>query len=169
MKVYTDSLAECALALTDDGFAMPPSHMELTPGVPQPRVMQPIAHLRTALCFGHEALLLLTRQRMFMLLGCLCDTVSTDADYEARLWTETPSIIVLCQSLSGEECGYASHFAAEHSPRSRVVVMFTRIEKCVPNQAHIMLTSSDGPSAFMKAMSDLLGKQALAADSGGLA
>ena len=116
--------------------------------------MQPIPPIRTALSFGHEDLLLLTRQRMFMLLDCLCDTVST----------RTASIIVLCQSLSGEECSHASNFAAEHSPGSRLVVMSTRIDKCVPNQAHLRQTSSDGPKAFMKTMSDLLSRQPFAAN-----
>ena len=132
-------------------------------------LLEPLLQRRTALCYGHDALLLLTRQRMLMQLGCSCDTVMSDGDYEAQLWSAAPSLIVLCQSLTGEECGYAARFAAEHSPGSRLVVMFTRVDKCVPNQAHVMLTSSDGPKAFIKAMLDLLGKQALAADSGGLA
>ena len=131
--------------------------------------MEPLLQRRTALCYGHDTLLLITRQRMLMLLGCSCDTVMNDGDYEAQLWSATPSLIVLCQSLSGEECSYAAQFAAEHSPKSRLVVMFTRVDKCVPNAAHVMLTSSDGPKAFMKAMSDLFGEQTLAAGSGGLA
>ncbi len=143
---------------------MPPWRMELMPGVPHPQLLQPIAQLRTALSFGHEPLLLLTRQRLLMLLGCSCDTVMNARSFEARLFTATPSIIVLCQSLSGEECSEASHFAAEHSPGSRLVVMFTRTDKCVPHPAHLMLTSSDGPKAFMKAMSDLLGRQPFAAN-----
>ena len=143
---------------------MPSWHMQLNNRVPQPQLMQPIPPIRTALSFGHEDLLLLTRQRMFMLLGCLCDTVSTTTAYEARLWTYTPSIIVLCQSLTGEECTGASNFAAEHSPGSRLVVMFTRSDKCVPHSAHLMLMSADGPKAFMKTMSDLLSRQPFAAN-----
>ena len=129
---------------------MSPWGMPIATEMPQFLPWVRIPERLTALCYGHNTMLLLTRQRMLIMLGCSCDTVMSDADYEARLWSAPPSLIVLCQSLTGEECGYASRFAAEHSPQSRLVVMFTRMDKCVPNKAHVMLSSSDAPRAFMR-------------------
>ncbi len=127
----------------------------------QPPLTRPmIAPLngRTVLCYGRNSLLLLTRQWMLMQLGCWCEGVRSAAGYEAVLRRRTPTIIVLCQSLSSEECDQACRLAAEHSPRSRLVVMFTHIERCVPNQAHTALPSTGGPTVFMKTMTNLLGK-----------
>ena len=130
-------------------------------GIPLQRLMQTISQLRSALCYGHDALLLLTRQRMLMLLDCSCETVTSYTEFRERLRSGTPRIIVLCQSLTGEECSQASHFAAQHCPESRLVVMFTRLEKCVPQEAYGLMATHAGPKVFSRIMSELLGEQLL--------
>ena len=135
--------------------------MQVATGLPQVPPTKSLPQLQAALCYGHNAMLLLVRQWILMKLDCSCDTVMNDVDFQVLLCRRTPRIVLLCQSLSSEEFSSASHFVAEHAPES-LVVTFTRTERCASNKAHVLLTASDGLQVFSKTVSDLLDLQTLA-------
>ena len=112
--------------------------------------------LQTALCYGHNSVLLLARQWTLMQVGCACDAVMDDVGYRARLTRIRPGVVVLCETLSREECSRAAQLAEELCPESRIVVMFNQLEERVPHMAHVLVPVSGGRMALARNISELL-------------
>ncbi len=118
--------------------------------------MEIIARPTGVLCYGHDNILLFSRQRLLQQSGCPSDIVTSNAEYKAQLWKTSPGVIVLCQTLAGEECDYACSLAAGHCPESRLLLLFTRTQKCTPRQDYNLLNSNDGPGLFSRTVFNLL-------------
>ena len=138
--------------------AVPSCCMQIAGGLSQVDCADRAPQGPPALCYGRYDLLLLTRQWMLVTLGCRCYAARNFAEFQAAIRRESPAIIVLCQTLTGEQVSEAARFAAEHSPQSHLVVMFTGAAKCIPQQPHTLLPSAGGPKAFSEMMSGLLGR-----------
>ena len=115
---------------------------------------------KTVLCYGHEAMLVHTRMHLLQLVGCLCDSAIDEDQYKTRLLNSLPKVIVLCHSLSPQECATACSFAAQHAPDSRVLLLYTRAPKCFPPEQHTVLDTSVGPRIFSQTVLDLLDRSA---------
>lgn len=132
------------------------SLMHLTMDVPRFRPMEVIATPRGVLCYGHDTVLLFSRQRILEQSGCPSATVTNATEFKAQLWEVSPSVIVLCQTLSSEECSRACEFALEHCPDVRLLLLFARTQECIPPQRHDILSSNGGPRLFAQTVFHLL-------------
>ncbi|MGI4981446.1 MAG: hypothetical protein ACRYHB_13770 [Janthinobacterium lividum] len=110
----------------------------------------------TALLYGYDERLMLTRQFLVRRVGCSSETAIDAGEYQAQIATKHPGVIVFCQTLTSEECSEASHYAADHCPESRLLVMFHSAQKCAPEQEHLLLDSSTGPISFSRAVLGLV-------------
>ena len=137
---------------------MPSWHMQFMDGSPAQHLVGSLLHSVDVLCYGHDPLLLLTRERILKRLGYSCSTVMTVRDYQQALLRRTPGVILLCQTLDSEECSQAARLTAVHAPSSRLVVMYSVDLKCVPDNEYVLLPSGDGPEIFSRTMSNLLGR-----------
>ncbi|HEX3570197.1 MAG TPA: hypothetical protein VHU44_05185 [Acidobacteriaceae bacterium] len=108
------------------------------------------------LCYGRDAILLETRQRVLERIGVPVAVVSAASDFRAAVREAEPALILLCQSLSSEECTSAAYFASEHSPASKVLVMYVVEPCCVLPQEHEEFFSMDGPAALVKTVNRMI-------------
>jgi hypothetical protein len=112
------------------------------------------------LCYGHDEMLLLTRKRVLEIIGIPVSTVSTAAQYRAKLSSTHPAVILLCQSLPHEECAAATAFAEVHSPDSKVLIMYGGPGKCELAGADAEFDWGDGPAALLSTVKQLISASA---------
>ena len=67
-----------------------------------------------------------------------------------------PAVVVLCHTLSPEECSAACKLAMECSSNVRLLLLFVHIQKCFPRQPYSVLDSTMGPKLFSQAVFNLL-------------
>jgi hypothetical protein len=108
------------------------------------------------LCYGHDETLLLTRQKVLEMIGIPVSSVSKASEFRAKLLSMKPAVILLCQSLSPEECMDASAFAESASPSSKVLMMYSQPGKCQLAREHVELYWGDGPVALVSTVKRLL-------------
>lgn len=108
------------------------------------------------LCYGHDKLLLYTRQQILGRLGCVSATVSNAADYWPYLLEKAPSVIVYCQTLTRAEFEEAVLFAENYRSSAGFVVMYTRTPPLAEGPRCKLLAAQDGPQAFGRAVFTLL-------------
>jgi hypothetical protein len=102
------------------------------------------------LIFGHDNGLLVTRQLLLERDGCQVHVVRWAKEFRTCVLGQTFELILLCQSLSPDECESAAKFAQEHAPTTRLLLMFTRVGKCIPEHADVLLDSLSGPKVFVE-------------------
>ena len=122
----------------------------------------------TVLCFSHDATLLMTRQWMLQREHYLVLGVMSQADFRAEIcrgWVD----LVLCQSLSEEECRDAVRFAAEHAPAARCAVLRTSHAKALPDGNVVAFEVGNGPDDFLQTITRMLprGTHAVSAEQAG--
>ena len=103
----------------------------------------------TVLCFSHDATLLKTRQWLlerehYTVLG-----VMSQGDFRVEICRTTVDLVLLCQTLSAEECRNATNFAAEHAPAARFAVLRTSRNKATPDGDAVVVDVSNGPADFL--------------------
>jgi len=108
------------------------------------------------LCYGHDELLLLTRKHILEMHGISVSTVSTAPEFHAEICSAQPAVILLCQSLSTEECTCAAAFAEANSPSSKVLQMYTVSGESLRNRKHVEFYSGNGPAALVETVKQLL-------------
>jgi hypothetical protein len=108
------------------------------------------------LCYGHDEMLLATRQRILKKIGVRVDIASTESDYRQKLFGGDVAVVLLCQSLSTEECAGAAAFAKENSPSSKVLLMYTEPGDCDLQNENAEFFSGDGPLALVRTVVQLL-------------
>ena len=108
------------------------------------------------LCYGHDKMLLYTRQKILGRLGCATEIVSNAADYWTYLLGKAPSVIVFCQTLTREEFEEAMLFAENYRSSARLLVMFTRTPPIAEGPGCMVLAAEEGPAAFGRAVFNLL-------------
>ena len=102
------------------------------------------------LLFSHDASLLMTRRLMLEHEGCKVATSSSLPEFRACLLRHSFDLILLCQSISPEDCEAASQWRREHAPLTRLLLMFTRVDKWMPEHADVLLDARAGPKAFLE-------------------
>lgn len=112
------------------------------------------------LSFSRDATLLMTRTLLLERAGCVVDSASNLPEFRALLLSQPFKLILLCQSISPEECDSATQFAKEYAPSARLLLMFTRIGKCVPDQADVLLDAHAGPKVFLETAQRMLANSA---------
>jgi hypothetical protein len=111
---------------------------------------------QTALCYGHYDTLLLTRQRILEMLGLLVEVALTPAEFRQKLLDNDVSLILLCHSLSTEECLSAAALANEKRPTAKLITMQNRFGECHLRQNGFAFPIEDGPAALIRAVKQLL-------------
>ncbi len=102
------------------------------------------------LLFGHDSGLLRTRQLLLERNACVAVVVTTIQEFRACVLSRAFQLVLLCQSLSADECETSAQFSQEHAPSTRLLLMFTRVGKCIPEHADVLLDSLAGPKVFIE-------------------
>lgn len=109
-----------------------------------------------ALLFGHEETLLLSRKGLLKTVDCECLVVTTLFACREALLQGGFQLIILCQTVSGDECTEASDFAAEHCGGTPLLVMYGRHAKCKTELEYVLLDAKAGPDTFIKTVQGML-------------
>lgn len=108
------------------------------------------------LLFSHDSGLLLTRQLLLEREGCTVVNSSSMAQFRACVLSQSFNLIMLCQSITAEECEAACRFKQEHAPSARLLLMFTSVGKCMPEYADVLLDAHAGPRVFIETTQRML-------------
>ena len=92
---------------------------------------------KNILCYGHDTILLHSRERILRLAGCYSGVVETESEFCNQLGLGCPGVIVLCQTLQLEEGVRACEFAQEHCPGASLLVFYIQRQRFTPVQEHI--------------------------------
>ncbi len=114
------------------------------------------------LSFGHDQSLLVTRQLLLEKSGHSVVCATNTSEFRTLVLRTTFDLILLCQSISSEECESASRFAREYAPEARLLLMFVRVGKCVPDHADVLLDAQAGPKVFLETTQRILTGRAVA-------
>ena len=115
------------------------------------------------LCYGHDEALLGTQQQVLEEMGIPISFATTLPSFHDRICTGQPALIVLCHTLSAEECAREVSFATEHSPASKLLIMYSKTggylyskpEQYHLHNEHAEFFSVDGP-ALMATLKNLI-------------
>ena len=108
------------------------------------------------LCFSHDFSLMLTRQWLLEKSKCRVLGAMSQPELLERLRQTHVDLVVLCQTLTADECRAALALAQEHSPATRCLVMyFTRAHWMWEGQASY-LSSNQSPADFMRTVQQML-------------
>lgn len=118
--------------------------------------MAAAANSDVILCYGHDEMLLLTRQKVLEMIGIPVTNVSKASEFRDRVKTMQPAVVLLCQSLSPDECSEATTLAEAVSPSTKVLIMYSQPDKCSPAREHAELYWGDGPVALLSTVRRLL-------------
>ena len=110
----------------------------------------------TVLCFSHDATLLMTRQWMLQREHYRVLGVTSQADFRVEICRSSVDLVLLCQSLSEEECRNAVRFAAEHAPAARCAVLRTSSAKALPDGNVVGIEVGNGPVDFLQTIASML-------------
>ena len=114
----------------------------------------------SVLSFSRDATLLMTRTLLLQRAGCTVVGASNLTEFRALLRSQPFELILLCQSISAEECDAAASYGREYAPSARLLLMFTRIGKCIPDQADVLLDAHAGPKIFLETAQRMLSNAA---------
>src|ERR1700761_8897067 len=115
-----------------------------------------MASRRRVLCYGHEEMLLYTRNRIlereFLVdkcdnLGCLPEKLS-----QGPL-----DLLLLCQSVPDAECEEVINMARAASPEVKVLVLEANLSGSCSLHSDAAMENLDGPSALLHRIHALLG------------
>ena len=111
----------------------------------------------SVLSLSHDPTLLMTRMLLLQRAGCEVAGANSLQEFRACILRQSFDLILICQSMSSEECEAASSFAREFAPSARLLVLFTRIGKCIPEQADVLLDAHAGPRVLVETAQRMLG------------
>ncbi len=111
---------------------------------------------RTVLCFSHDFSLLISRQMLLEQNGCFLLCAMSVSEVRERLRWRHVDLIVLCQTLSAEECAGATRWMREYSPDGHCLSMHVTEAKPAAVTECELLRASDGPLAFARTVNRLL-------------
>jgi hypothetical protein len=107
------------------------------------------------LCYGHERTLLATRLMLLESANVKVSPATHKAEYREMLRALLPQVVVLCHSLSREECLCAAEYASRVSPHSKILTMVNGT-----GRSHLDLECTyftrEGPGALCIAVMDLI-------------
>ena len=113
------------------------------------------------LCFGHDAILLKTRQwileRQFRI-----EVVSDLAAFTLLVGRHGFNLAIFCQTLSLSECQQAIDLLQAHSPRTKVLNLVTSTQDGERSMFGHPFNPSNGPKAFSDCVATMLEPTAVA-------
>lgn len=110
----------------------------------------------SVLCFSHDWSLLITRQWLLERIGAAFISVMSEQEMKSKLLDLSPEIIILCQTLSSEECDAALDLANRLCPLSRCVVLCSPHHELSPRHMEMSAESRQFPAEFLASLKKLL-------------
>ena len=104
----------------------------------------------SVLTFSRDPALQTTRTLLLRHAGFFVVGAGNLPEFRARVLSQPFDLILVCQSITGEDCEAACRFAGEYAPASRLLLMFTRLGKCVPEETDVLLDAQAGPKVFLE-------------------
>ncbi len=108
------------------------------------------------LIYGRDHDLLETRRLVLQKAGFQAWTVTNLADVEKITITQPSDLLILCHSLSREECQYALAMSHLRQPGMKNLVMAGTTPVCKLGQDDELVSSFDGPRALIATVNRLL-------------
>ncbi len=108
------------------------------------------------LIVGHDEMLLRTRQ---LILGTYfqVETAGRVSHAAGLLADRRFDLLVLCYSLTDEECRQVVQVALSHPPQPKILEMSMLGRPCAAVGIHEELNSEDGPYALLQKAADMIG------------
>lgn len=111
---------------------------------------------RCILLYGRDQHLLETRRWVLERFGCSIRMVGTIPALIETISACRVDIMILCHSLTTEECERALEEARAHVPEIKTVVLTANNTDCSRGVADDVLDSGDGPQALVEAVQALM-------------
>lgn len=110
---------------------------------------------RAVLSYGHDEMLLFTRQQIIAAAGIPVFSVTNAAQFRVMMRYLRPRVVLLCQSLPDAECARAVDLVHESSPWSKVLVMSGWRRRGAEGR-RVMVFAGDGPEALLDTVRRLI-------------
>ncbi len=114
---------------------------------------------RCALTFGYDATLISSRQRLLEKTGCTSLVASSMQEFQEALSSHAVDLVVICQTVSPEECHAVTRMVTEQAPRAQMLIMYNRHDYCRPAGpagSYVLFDSMSGPSNFVETAERML-------------
>ena len=108
------------------------------------------------LIYGYDIDLLHTRRLVLQQAGFNVDVLTRLKDVEEIAATHEADLLILCHSLSPDECKKALKLAHSRQRALKCLVLVTRAPVCRLGEGDELLSSFDGPGALVSAVTKLL-------------
>jgi hypothetical protein len=111
--------------------------------------------IKQVLCFGKDRSLQNTRM---WLLDRLCATtlVMSLAEFDELAAVRRFDLVVLCHTLSADECHQASTIAREHWPQAKILGLTAFRTACQAPDLDASIAGLEGPEMLLQCASELL-------------
>ncbi len=110
----------------------------------------------SVVCFSHDSSLLMSRVWLMEKMGCTVIPVTSETEFRETLRKYPVGLVVLCQSLTSEECRKADALSRKLSPEARVLVLFSTEQKWIPRGDGVLLDAQCGPATFLSTVRGML-------------
>ena len=110
----------------------------------------------SVLCYGHDELLLMTRQWLLERTNCAVMIAMSHAEFRKKLSLRRPDLVVLCHTLLPAECEDVMKDIAESCPNSQCLLLYAGRIKYVPSNKQVLLDMNRGPAEFISTIHLLL-------------
>jgi DNA-binding response OmpR family regulator len=105
------------------------------------------------LVFGRDYQLVHTRSLILEKAGFRVRTASSLPDLHQLLSEPSMDVMLLCHSLSTEECNQALAMAQERWPHIQTISMLSAASGCVSDATDAVMNASDGPARLIQEVS----------------
>lgn len=112
-----------------------------------------------ALTFGYDRSLILSRQRLLEKTGCRSLVALSMQEFVTALESNPVDLVVLCQTVSSEECESIVQRLEQQAPGAQMLIMFNRHDVCRPEGSgvtYLLQDSMSGPSHFVQTAERML-------------
>ena len=109
-----------------------------------------------ALLYGHDDLLLKTRGYLLSTIDCGSVAAHNLREYKQQVLTPALNLIVICQTMSLQECEAAAAFATEARITAQMLLLYARQQPCSPDGGSVIFNAASGPAAFLQTAGRML-------------
>ena len=107
------------------------------------------------LLYGNDETLLTTRSWILTKSGFLVDRATSADEVERKVAEHRPEVLILCHTLSSEECRRVGQIATQSQLLMRTLVLATRFSGCTPNLPSTLFVVSPDPQRLISTVQDL--------------
>ncbi len=108
------------------------------------------------LCYGNERTLITTRQRILEMIGIPVAIACSEEELAGHLSGLQVEVLLLCQTLSPQQCRRAAELVEQYSPSTKMLLMYNRYGKSSIPGSHVELNAAEGPLALLTTVKELL-------------